>query len=263
MMSAPLERTAARDQVHDQDDDRDDEQQMNERATEVTDESEKPENQENNEDGPEHMFSFELVYFASRARVRLRVKIFQIRAVGNCWRPGTESTTTRLTVSTSFSMRIKLLLIVLLAVNLAGGAFAAVVVEKQSRQLPYVEVFECNGIHSFVFRGPRDTSRKPILVPPKEYWTVRESGLYKFVLRYHSGNVRARLVTPEVFARYRVGDDFRDDEAFTERVTEDSKTIQPMEHRRQHISQVRKHSRVSHRVAKHHRLHRSHLVAQR
>src|SRR2546423_7575982 len=75
---------------------------MNERATEVTDESEKPEDQENNEDGPEHMFSFELVYFASRARVEMRVKIFQIRAIGNCWRAGFESTTTRLTGSTSF-----------------------------------------------------------------------------------------------------------------------------------------------------------------
>src|SRR4051794_29839105 len=102
MKCAALERTAPRDQVHDQDDDRDDEQQVNERATEVTDESEKPENQENNEDGPEHMFSFELVYFASRARAELRVKIFQIRAVGNCWRARFENTTTRLTVSTSF-----------------------------------------------------------------------------------------------------------------------------------------------------------------
>jgi hypothetical protein len=100
MLRAALERTPAGDQVHDQDDDRDDEQQMNERATEVTDESEKPEDQQNNEDSPKHMFSFELVYFASRALVELRVKIFQIRAVGNCWRVGFESTKTRLTVST-------------------------------------------------------------------------------------------------------------------------------------------------------------------
>ena len=161
------------------------------------------------------------------------------------------------------SMRFKLLLVLLLAVSLTGGAFAAVVVEKQSRQLPYVEVFECNGVHSFVFRGPRGTSRKPILVPPEEYWTVREAGLYKFVLRYHSGNVCSRLVTPEVFARYRVGDDFRDDEAVTERVTEDSKTIQPVEHRRRHTVQLTKHRTSSHRIAKHHREHRSRLVAQR
>jgi hypothetical protein len=160
-------------------------------------------------------------------------------------------------------MRLKLLLVLLLAVSLAGGAFAAVVVEKQSRQLPYVEVFECNGVHAFVFRGPRGTSRKPILVPPEEYWTVREAGLYKFVLRYHSGNVCSRLVTPEVFARYRVGDDFRDDEAVTERVTEDSKTIQPMEHHRRRTAQIRKRSHTSHSVAKHHRARHSRLIAKR
>src|SRR5205085_4067435 len=68
----------------------------------MSDEPEQPKNQEHNKDSPEHMFSFELVYFASRPRVRLRVKIFQNRAVGNCWRPGDESPTTRLTDSTSF-----------------------------------------------------------------------------------------------------------------------------------------------------------------
>jgi len=160
-------------------------------------------------------------------------------------------------------MRFKLLPVLLLAASLAGNAFAAVVVEKQSRQLPYVEVFECNGVHSFVFRGPRGTSRKPILVPPEEYWTAREAGLYKFVLRYHSGNVCSRLVTPEVFARYRVGDDFRDDEAVTERITEDSKTIQPLEHRRRHTAQVRKHRHPSHSVAKYHRAHRTLRIVSR
>src|SRR2546423_5004890 len=102
MRTGRLERTSARNQVHNQDDDGDDEQQMNERAAEVSDEPEQPQNQEHNKDSPEHMFSFELVYFASREGVRLRVKIFQNRAVGNCWRAGGESTTTRLTDSTSF-----------------------------------------------------------------------------------------------------------------------------------------------------------------
>ncbi|HEX8897103.1 MAG TPA: hypothetical protein VF751_00270, partial [Chthoniobacterales bacterium] len=134
-------------------------------------------------------------------------------------------------------MRFKLLFVLLVAFSLTGGAFAAVVMEKQSRQLPYVEVFECHGIHSFVFRGPTGTSRKPILVPTEEYWTAREAGLYKFVLRYRSGNVCSRLVTPEVFARYRVGDDFRDDEAARERVTEDSKTIQPVVRHRRRTAQ--------------------------
>src|SRR3954466_12830522 len=137
-------------------------------------------------------------------------------------------------------MRFKLLLVVLLAVSLTGGAFGAVVVEKRSRQLAYVEVFECNGVHSFIFRGPVGTSRKPILVPPQEYWTAPEAGLYKFVLRYHSGNVCSRLVTPEVFARYRVGDDFRDSELVTERVTEDSKSVQPVVHHRKHTAQLKK-----------------------
>lgn len=53
-----LERPSARNQVHDQDDDRDDEQQVNERAAEVADETEKPENQQNNKDSPQHKFSF-------------------------------------------------------------------------------------------------------------------------------------------------------------------------------------------------------------
>ena len=160
-------------------------------------------------------------------------------------------------------MRFKLLLVLLLAAGLAGGAFAAVVMEKQSRQVPYVEVFECHGIHSFVFRGPTGTSRTPILVPPEEYWSAREAGLYKFVLRYHSGNVCSRLVTPEVFARYRVGDDFRDDDALAERLTEDSKTIQPVEHHRRHTAQLTRHRKSTHRIAKHHGQHRASRLAAR
>ncbi|HKP05568.1 MAG TPA: hypothetical protein VJU77_19615 [Chthoniobacterales bacterium] len=160
-------------------------------------------------------------------------------------------------------MRTKLLIVLLLASLLAGGASAAIVVEKKSRLLPFVEVFDCPGVHAFVFRGPTGTSRKPILVPPKEYWMAKEAGLYQFVLRYHSGNVCSRLVTPEVFARYSVGDDFRDSESFTEQIqTEDSKTVQPVVHHRRHAAQV---TRRSHKrqIAKHHRVHRSRLIAQR
>jgi len=160
-------------------------------------------------------------------------------------------------------MRFKLLAVSILALSLAGGAFAAIVVEKQSRQLPYVDVVDCQGVHSFVFRGPKGTGRKPILVPPKEYWTVREAGLYKFVLRYHGGDVCSRLVTPEVFARYHVGDDFRDNEPFTERVTEDSKSVQPVVHHRKYTAQVTKRSHSTRHLAKHHRAHHSRLVAQR
>ena len=158
-------------------------------------------------------------------------------------------------------MRTKLFAGSVLIVALTGGAFAAVVVEKNSRQVPYVEVFGCEGVHAFVFRGPTGTSRRPILVPPREYWTAQEAGLYKFVLRYHSGNVCSRLVTPEVFARYRVGDDFRDSEAaMSDRTqTDDSKSMQPVTHHRQRTTQVRKHRHV----AKHHRQHRSHRIAAR
>jgi len=162
-------------------------------------------------------------------------------------------------------MRSKFVVGSLLLVALAGGAFAAVVVEKKSRQVPYVEVFGCEGVHAFVFRGPTGTSRRPILVPPREYWTAQEAGLYKFVLRYHSGNVCSRLVTPEVFARYRVGDDFRDSEpAMSDRTqTEDSKSVQPMTHHRQRTAQVRKHRHASHRMAKHHARQKSQRLALR
>ena len=160
-------------------------------------------------------------------------------------------------------MRFKLLAASVVALSLAGGAFAAIVVEKKSRTMPYVEVVDGEGVHSFVFRGPKGTSRKPILVPPQEYWTAPEAGLYKFVLRYHSGNVCSRLVTPEVFARYRVGEDFRDSELVNERVTEDSKTIQPVvHHHRKHTAQLKKRHK-SHSVAKHRRDRHSRLVAKR
>jgi hypothetical protein len=162
-------------------------------------------------------------------------------------------------------MRSKFFIGSFLLVALAGGAFAAIVVEKNSRQVPYVEVFGCEGIHAFIFRGPTGTSRRPILVPPSEYWTAQEAGLYKFVLRYHSGTVCSRLVTPEVFARYRVGDDFRDSElTITDRTqTDDNKSVQPVTHHRQRTAQVRKHRHASHRMATHHRQHRSQRIAAR
>src|SRR3954447_22062096 len=77
IVALSLERAASGDQIDDQDDDGDDEQQVNERATEMTDEAEKPENQQHNKNSPEHMFSFELVYFASHPGSRVRLKIFE------------------------------------------------------------------------------------------------------------------------------------------------------------------------------------------
>jgi hypothetical protein len=160
-------------------------------------------------------------------------------------------------------MRTKFFVGLLLVTAFAAGTFAAVVVEKNSRQLPYVEVFDCHGIHSFVFRGPTGTSRPPILVPPREYWTAQEAGLYSFSLRYASGHVCSRLVTPEVFARYRVGDDFNDCAPASERIqTEDSKDVHPVTHHRRHTAQLRKRNHSSPRVAKHQK-HRSLRIAAR
>jgi hypothetical protein len=173
-------------------------------------------------------------------------------------------------------MRTRFVASFLLLMAVAAGAPAAVVVEKRSRQLPYVEVFGCQGVHSFIFRGPTGTSRQPILVPPREYWTAQEAGLYKFVLRYHSGNVRSRLVTPEVFARYQVGEDFRDGDTTRERYeSDDSKTVQPVARPRQTTAQVRyrrttaqvrqrSQKRKTYRAAAKHRKHqRSQRIAQR
>jgi hypothetical protein len=159
-------------------------------------------------------------------------------------------------------MPFKLLVVCFLGLPLAHGTFGAVVVEKRSRQMPFVEVFGCEGVHAFVFRGPKGTSRRPVLVPPKEYWTASEAGLYSFVLRYHSGNVCSRLVTPEVFARYQVGDDFRDTATVTETTMEDSKVTHAVTHHRKDTAQMRKRSHARH-IAKHHRSHRSHRIAAR
>lgn len=151
----------------------------------------------------------------------------------------------------------------------AGSAGAAVVVEKRSRQMPFVEVFECNGIYSFVFRGPTGTSREPILVPPREYWTAREAGLYSFVLRYHSGNVRSRLVTPEVFARYQVGQDFYDRPAPRDQYeSDDSKATQTVVRHRHTIAQAwpRSQKRKTTRAVAKHRKHqrsKSNRITQR
>jgi hypothetical protein len=74
-----LNAASSRDQINDQDNDRDYEEQMDESAERVrAHEAEQPEHQKNNEDSPKHMFSFELVYFASFAEVGSRSKIFKI-----------------------------------------------------------------------------------------------------------------------------------------------------------------------------------------
>jgi hypothetical protein len=136
-------------------------------------------------------------------------------------------------------MRTRFFAVSVLFIAFAGGASAAVIVEKKSRQLPYVEVFGCQGVHSFVYRGPTGTSRRAILVPPREYWTAREAGLYKFVVRYSSGNVVSRLVTPEAFARYQVGDHFYDRPATRDQYqSDDSKATETADRHRQTFAQA-------------------------
>ena len=157
-------------------------------------------------------------------------------------------------------MRIRFLAGSFLLIAFAGAASAAVVLEKKSREVPYVEVFGCQGIYSFVFRGPTGTSRRPILVPHREYWTARQAGLYKFVVRYSDGNVCSRLVTPEVFARYQVGDHFYDRPATRDQYSTDSKVTETTAPHRHTFAQAWPNSEKpkAHRtVAKHRKQQRS------
>ena len=164
-------------------------------------------------------------------------------------------------------MRTRFLAGFVLLTAFAGGASAAVVMEKRSRVLPHVEVFECQGIHSFVFRGPTGTSRRAILVPPREYWTAREAGIYSFVLRYSSGKVCSRLVTPEAFARYQVGEHFYDRRAARDDYgPEDSKTTATVVRHRHTIAQAwpsSQKSKSNPTVAKHRKQKRTPSVAKR
>jgi hypothetical protein len=77
-----LKRPATGDELDDQHDDRREEDQVNEVPDGIdVDESQQSQNQQHNKDSPEHMFSFELVYFASHPAARVRLKDFQLAAV--------------------------------------------------------------------------------------------------------------------------------------------------------------------------------------
>jgi hypothetical protein len=89
-----LERSFPGDQLDDQHDHGGQKNQVNEIPDGIdVNESQQREDQQHNKDSPEHMFSFELVYFASHAEVQVRLKIFENRrAAGparriNYWRP--------------------------------------------------------------------------------------------------------------------------------------------------------------------------------
>jgi hypothetical protein len=73
-----LKRPATGDELDDEHNDRCEKNQVNEIPNGIdVDESEQRQNQEHDEDGPEHMFSFELVYFTSFPRLGVRLKIFE------------------------------------------------------------------------------------------------------------------------------------------------------------------------------------------
>jgi hypothetical protein len=64
--------------LDDQNDHRGEKNQVNEIPNGIdVDKSEQSEDQQHDKDGPEHMFSFELVYFASCPGAWLRLKIFE------------------------------------------------------------------------------------------------------------------------------------------------------------------------------------------
>ena len=205
----------------------------------------------------------------------MRLKIFKIRAAFSAdigWAGGSkqmtggrESKRLERPCRSQIIMRTRFLAGSLLLIAFAAGASAAVVLEKKSRPLPYVEVFGCQGVHSFIFRGPTGTSRGPILVPPREYWTAQEAGIYSFVVRYSSGQVCSRLVTPEVFVRYQVGEHFYDRPAVRDYSSDDSKTTATVVRHRHTIAQAwpRNEKRKTHRAVVKHRNPRSKRLSQR
>ena len=150
-------------------------------------------------------------------------------------------------------MRSNLLAFFLIAL-LAGCAFEGTIVEKRSRPLPDSSMIGTEGDYSFAFRGPTGTSRPPITVPNPQFWT-EANGMYSFLLRDQQGSVHSQMVTAEVFARYRVGDYFNDQQPPPQTSeAKDSKTVEPVIHHRRHhrMAQVR---RTHRKVATHHRHH--------
>jgi hypothetical protein len=155
---------------------------------------------------------------------------------------------------------------VVISVLLNGCTVEGVIVEKRSRQRPDSSMIGTEGVYSFAFRGPTGTSRPPITVPNPKFWT-ETGGSYKFMLRDRHGNVCSQLVTPEVFARYNVGDYFNDTLPPVEtRDAKDSPTKLAV-HRRystQRQSQTAQTRRTHRRLAKHHhRLKRQQAIAHR
>lgn len=154
-------------------------------------------------------------------------------------------------------------------VLVGGSAVAGVIVEKRSRVLPDSSIPGTEGVYSFVFRGPTGTSRLPITVPRPDYWPD-QNGMFSFVMRDSGGHLCSQMVTSDVFARYRVGDDFNDQEisvSWQEQVQAvDNKSVKPVivHWQRKSIARHDRQARRSHHLAvKHHRHHPSTLIARR
>jgi len=144
-----------------------------------------------------------------------------------------------------FSLVIPLLLI--------GCAAQGTIVEKRSRLRPDSSMVGTQGVYSYTLRGPTGPSQQPvpISVPPVWYET---GGSFKFVLRDSAGNVHSQLVTPEIFARYNVGDYFNDALPPIETKSAKDGTIRTTLHQRSLHSrdQITQTHRAQHRVAKRH-----------
>ena len=166
-------------------------------------------------------------------------------------------------------MRLNPLACVLSVMLVAGCAVAGVIVEKRSRVLPDSSIPGTEGVHSFVFRGPTGTSRLPITLSRPDFWPD-QNGMFSFVMRDSGGHLCSQMVTPDVFARYRVGDDFNDLDLTVNRQAQvqaaDNKSVQPVIVHWHRKSIARHHNRAhrSHRaLVKHHRRHPSKLIARR
>jgi len=175
-------------------------------------------------------------------------------SVGNCFETG-------------LFMRLKSFACFLSVVLVAGSAIAGVIVEKRSRVLPDSSIPGTEGVHSFVFRGPTGTSRPPIGVPRPDFWP-EQNGMFSFVVKDSGGHLCSEMVTADVFARYRVGDDFNDAAVSVNQQVqvEDNKSVKPVIVHWQRKSIARHHSRTRrshHAVAKHRRHHSATLIARR
>ena len=132
-----------------------------------------------------------------------------------------------------FFMRPNIFACYLIGFLLSGCAAEGVVTQKRSRPLPDASMIGSEGVNSFVFRGPTGTSRLPTAVPGPEFWGPERNGVYTFIIRDPQGNQRDQMVTPDVYARYRVGDYFNDQRpppAGESYGSSDSKTSRPMIH---------------------------------